>query len=56
MEGQSLLHHKSNEFVAVRIRVINELIDASTQLTWPTETDFATPSRLRECPVYRIPT
>jgi len=33
-----------------------DLIDASTQLTWPTETDFATPSRLRECPVYRIPT
>lgn len=33
-----------------------DLIDSSTQLTWPTETDFATPSRLQECPVYRIPT
>lgn len=33
-----------------------DLIDASTQLTWPTETDFVTPSRLQECPVYRIPT
>ena len=33
-----------------------DLIDASTQLTWPTETDFSTPSRLQECPVYRIPT
>lgn len=33
-----------------------DLIDASTQLTWPTETDFVTTPRLQECPVYRIPT
>lgn len=33
-----------------------DLIDAPMQLTWPTETDFITPSRLRECPVYPIPT
>lgn len=33
-----------------------DLIDRNTQLTWPTETDFQKPSRLRECPVYRIPT
>ena len=33
-----------------------DLIAADTQLTWPTETDFQKPSRLQECPVYRIPT
>ena len=32
-----------------------DFIDANTQLTWPTETDFQKPSRLQECPVYRIP-
>lgn len=33
-----------------------DLIGADTQLTWPTETNFQKPSRLQECPVYRIPT
>ena len=33
-----------------------DLIRSDTQLTWPTETDFQKPSRLQECPVYRIPT
>ncbi|MEQ1783007.1 MAG: TIR domain-containing protein [Hyphomonadaceae bacterium] len=33
-----------------------DVIGADTQLTWPTDTDFQTPSRLQECPVYRIPT
>jgi hypothetical protein len=33
-----------------------DLIDASTLLTWPTETDFAMPSRLQEYQIYRIPT
>ena len=33
-----------------------DFIDADAQLTWPTETDFQKPSRLQECPVYRIPT
>jgi TIR domain len=33
-----------------------DVISAETQLTWPTETDFAKPVRLQECPIYRIPT
>lgn len=33
-----------------------DLIGADAQLTWPTETDFQKPSRLQECPIYRIPT
>lgn len=32
-----------------------DLIGSETQLAWPTETDFQKPSRLQECPVYRIP-
>lgn len=33
-----------------------DIIAADTQLTWPTQTDFARPARYQECPVYRIPT
>lgn len=33
-----------------------DIIGPNTQLTWPTEADFQKPSRLQECPVYRIPT
>ena len=33
-----------------------DVIDASTLLSWPTQTDFEKPSGLRECPVFRIPT
>ena len=33
-----------------------DVIGADTQLMWPTDTDFEKPARLRECPLYRIPT
>jgi TIR domain len=33
-----------------------DVIDSATLLTWPTQTDFEKSSRLRECPVFKIPT
>ena len=33
-----------------------DLINAGTQLTWPTQANLVKPARYQACPVYRIPT